>query len=113
MSKRDDLIVKYTADLKDKCGVNADVDLLTKVTVGLGPSIYNPDSSTVSGSDEKELATVKNKFLINKLGLSDGADLDKGIAAIMDTYGRSNRNKYRAVVYYLLTKHFKKESIYK
>ncbi len=113
MSKRDDLIVKYTADLKDKCGVNADVDLLTKVTVGLGPSIYNPDSSTVSGSDEKELATVKNKFLIKKLGLSDGADLDKGISAIMDTYGRSNRNKYRAVVYYLLTKHFKKESVYK
>ena len=113
MSKRDDLIVKYTADLKDKCGVSADVDLLTKVTVGLGPSIYNPDSSTVSGSDEKELATVKNKFLIKKLGLSDGADLDKGIAAIMDIYGRSNRNKYRAVVYYLLTKHFKKESVYK
>ena len=64
MSKRDDLIVKYAADLKDKCGVNPDMDLLTKVTVGLGPSIYNADSSTVSGSDEKELATVKNNFLI-------------------------------------------------
>lgn len=27
-------------------------------------------------------------------------------------YGRSERNKYRAVVYYLLTKHFGKESVY-
>ena len=32
MSKRDELIAKYAADLKDKCGVNADMDLLTKVT---------------------------------------------------------------------------------
>ncbi|MBF8149926.1 DUF2853 family protein [Winogradskyella sp. F6397] len=112
MSKRDDLIVKYAADLKDKCGVNPDMDLLTKVTVGLGPSIYNADSSTVSGSDEKELATVKNNFLIKKLGLTEGAELDKAIDSVMETYGRSNRSKYRAVVYYLLTKHFKKEAIY-
>ncbi|WP_425075353.1 DUF2853 family protein [Psychroserpens sp. S379A] len=112
MSKRDELITKYAADLKDKCGVNPDMDLLTKVTIGCGPAIYNADSATVSGSDESELETVKNNFLIKKLGLSDGADLDKGIDAVMETYGKSNRNKYRAVVYYLLTKHFKKESVY-
>ena len=112
MSKRDELIAKYAADLKDKCGVKADMDLLTKVTIGCGPSIYNADSSTVSGSDDSELATVKNNFLIKKLGLKDSSDLDKGIAKVMDTYGKSNRNKYRAVVYYLLTKHFGKESAY-
>lgn len=112
MSKRDELIVKYAADLKDKCGMTPDMDLLTKVTVGLGPSIYNADSSTVSGSDEKELATVKNNFLIKKLGLSDSADLDSAIDSVIETYGRSNRNKYRAVIYYMLVKHFKKESVY-
>ena len=112
MSKRDELIAKYAADLKDKCGVKADMDLLTKVTIGCGPSIYNADSSTVSGSDDSELTTVKNNFLIKKLGLKDSTDLDKGIDAVMEKYGRSNRNKYRAVVYYLLTKHFKKESAY-
>lgn len=112
MSKRDELIVKYAADLKDKCGVNPDMDLLTKVTIGCGPSIYNADSATVSGSDDSELNTVKNNFLIKKLGLKDSADLDKGIDAVMETYGKSNRTKYRAVVYYLLTKHFKKESVY-
>jgi hypothetical protein len=112
MSKRDELIAKYAADLKDKCGVKADMDLLTKVTIGCGPSIYNADAATVSGSDQSELDTVKNNFLIKKLGLKDGADLDKGIDAVMEKYGRSNRNKYRAVVYYLLTKHFGKESTY-
>ncbi len=112
MSKRDELIAKYAEDLKEKCGVSADMDLLTKVTIGCGPSIYNADAATVSGSDESELATVKTNFLIKKLGLKDGPELDKGIDAVMETYGKSNRNKYRAVVYYLLTKHFKKESVY-
>ncbi|MFY0714240.1 DUF2853 family protein [Seonamhaeicola sp. NFXS20] len=112
MSKRDELIAKYAADLKEKCGITPDMDLLTKVTIGCGPSIYNADASTVSGSDESELETVKNNFLIKKLGLSTSDDLDGAIAAVMEQYGKSNRNKYRAVVYYLLTKHFGKESIY-
>ncbi len=112
MSKRDELIAKYAADLKEKCRVAADMELLTKVTIGCGPSIYNADSSTVSGSDQSELDTVKNNFLIGKLGLSITDDLDGAIAAVMDQYGQSNRNKYRAVVYYLLTKHFGKESVY-
>ena len=113
MSKRDELIAKYAADLKEKCGVTPDMDLLTKVTIGCGPSIYNADSATVAGSDEKELATVKNNFLVKKLGLKDGPELDKAIDAVIDKYGRSNKNKYRVVVYYLLAVHFKKESVYK
>lgn len=112
MSKRDELIAKYAADIKDKIGETPDMDLLTKVTIGCGPSIYNADASTVSGGDQKELDTVKNNFLIKKLGLSDGPKLDEAIATVIEKYGKSNRNKYRAVVYYLLTKHFGKESIY-
>lgn len=113
MSKRDELIAKYAADLKEKCGVNPDMDFLTKVTIGCGPSIYNADSATIAGSDQSELDTVKNNFLIKKLGLKDTPDLDKAIDAVLEQYGKSNRNKYRAVVYYLLAKHFKKESVYK
>lgn len=112
MSKRDELIAKYADDLKNKCGMTADMDLLTKVTIGCGPAIYNDDASTVSGSDESELETVKKNFLIKKLGLADGPALDEGIASVIDAYGKSNRNKYRAVVYYMLTKHFGKESVY-
>ena len=112
MGKRDDLIAQYADDLKNKCGVTPDMDLLTKVTIGCGPAIYNADASTVAATQDSELETVKQNFLIKKLGLSDGPDLDAGIAKAIDTYGKSERNKYRAVFYYLLTKHFKKESAY-
>ena len=69
MSKRNELIEKYAADLRDKCGMQPDMDLLTKVTIGCGPSIYNADASTVSGSDESELETVKKNFLVSILRL--------------------------------------------
>lgn len=112
MSKRDDLIAVYAADLREKCRVEPDMDLLTKVAIGLGPVIYNADSSTVAGSDPAELETIRKNFLVKKLGLPDGPDLLPGIDAAIETYGRSNRKKHRAVVYYLLAKHFGKEAAY-
>lgn len=113
MSKRDDLIAKYADDIEKKCGMKPDMKLLTAVTIGCGPSIYSKDAATVSAGDKKELERVKNNFLIKKLGLKDTPKLDEGIASVIDTYGRANRNKYRAVVYYLLVKHFRKGSVYK
>ena len=112
MGKRDELIAKYAEDLKGKCGMDPDMDLLTKVTIGCGPAIYDADASTVAASQEGEVETVKNNFLIKKLGLSDGPALDEAIQSVLETYGMSERNKYRAVVYYMLTKHFGKESVY-
>ncbi|OUS37816.1 hypothetical protein A9Q94_04220 [Rhodobacterales bacterium 56_14_T64] len=112
MGKRDDLIAQYADDLKNKCGVDPDMDLLTKVTIGCGPAIYNADSSTVAATQDSEIETVKQNFLIKKLGLADGPELMGGISAVLETYGKSERNKYRAVVYYMLTKHFGKESVY-
>ena len=113
MSKRDDLIAKYADDLKKKCGVTPDMDFLKKVTIGRGPSMYYRDASTVSASDPKECETVKKNFLIKKLGLPNSSKLDDAIQSVLTTYGKSNPSKYRAVVYYMLAKHFKKESIYK
>ena len=112
MGKRDELIAKYAEDLRSKCGMEPDMDLLTKVTIGCGPAIYNPDAETVAGSQAHELETVKNNFLIKKLGLTDGPQLMDAINAVIETYGKSERNKYRAVVYYMLVKHFGKESVY-
>jgi len=112
MGKRDDLIAQYADDLKNKCGMTPDMDLLTKVTIGCGPSIYNADASTVAASQSSELETVKENFLIKKLGLSDGPELMEAINSVVETYGKSERNKYRPVVYYMLTKHFGKEAVY-
>lgn len=112
MSKRDDLIAKYAEDIKDKFGETPDMDLLTKVAIGLGPAIYNLDASKVSGADDKELETVKNNYLIKKLGLKDSPDLMDAIKGVVAKYGSANKNKHRAVVYYMLCKHFKKASVY-
>ena len=112
MSKRAELIAKYAEDLRSKCKMIPDLELLTKVTIGCGPAIYRADSETVATSDASELETVKKNFLIKKLGLADGPRLMEAIQAVIDTYGRSERNKYRAVVYYMLVKQFGKETVY-
>ena len=112
MCKRDELIQKYADDLRTKCGTEPDMDLLTKVVIGLGPSIYSDDAETVASSQPGELETVKKNFLIKKLGLPDGPELDSAIDAVIEKYGRSERNKYRAVVYYLLAVHFGKQGAY-
>jgi len=113
MSKRDELIIFYSKELKEKANITADMTLLTKVTIGCGPSIYNKDAATVSCTQNSELATVKNNYLIKKLGLKDDAKLDAAIKKVCETLGTSNKNKYRAMFYYLLCKEFGKDSIYK
>ncbi len=113
MGKRDDLIAAYAEDLKTKCKMTPDMALLTKVTIGCGPSIYDNDASTVAASQASELETIKTNFLMKKLGLADSPKLLEGINAVIDVYGRSERKKYRAVVYYMLVKQFGKESAYK
>lgn len=112
MSKRDELIAKYADDLKTKCKMTPDLALLTKVTIGCGPAIYSADSETIAASQAGELETVKKNFLMKKLGLPDSPRLIEAINAAVETYGKSERNKYRAVVYYMLVKQFGKEAVY-
>ena len=94
MGKRDDLIAQYADDLKNKCGMNPDMDLLTKVTIGCGPAIYDADASTVAASQPAEIETVKNNFLIKKLGLSDGPETGcRDQQKPWKTYGQSERKQ--------------------
>ncbi len=112
MGRRESLITKYAQDLRDKCGLAPDVQLLEKVAIGCGPLIYHPDASLVSANDPAELAQIKNNFLNRKLGLPDSPALNAAIDAMIDIYGRSEPCKYRAVIYYLLVRHFGKEDHY-
>jgi hypothetical protein len=111
MSKFNECVELYKSQNSD-LSLGLDEALLIGVAKGLGPSIYNADSSKVSGSDSKEKATVKNNFLIKKLGLADSPALDTAIEEVMTQLGSSNRNKHRAVVYALLAKKFGKESMF-
>ncbi len=111
-NKKEELMLKYSTHLREKFGLEPDSQLLERVVHGLGPAIYNRDAATVSGSSESELITVKNNFLIKKLGLEDTEALMVAIQEVMHRYGRSERTKYRAVVYYMLIKAFGKEKVY-
>jgi hypothetical protein len=84
MSKLQEKIEFYSKEATE-LGIAFQSELLEKVTKGLGPSIYQQDSETVSCSDETELATVKNNFLIKKLGLEDSPELD---AALLQKFVR-------------------------
>lgn len=113
MSKFDEAIETYEKSLKSDLNISDyDLDLLKKVAKGLGPSIYNKDSSLVSTSDQTELDRVKTNFLVKKLGLADDGSLDAAIKEVGEAFGSGNRSKHRAIFYYLLTKKFGKESIY-
>ena len=111
MSKLVEAIETYIAQ-SNELNLGLSEELITSVAKGLGPSIYNADSSKVSASDPEELARVRTNYLIGKLGLPDGPELDIAIAEVMEKMGSSNRNKYRANVYALLCKKFGKEDIY-
>jgi Protein of unknown function (DUF2853) len=105
MSKFAEAMETYKSDFTDKMGLGElDEALLEKVAKGLGPSIYNADSSMVSCSDQTEKDRVKANFLLKKMELTDSAELDAAITATCEEMGSSNRSKHRAIFYYLLVK---------
>lgn len=111
MSKLDEKVAHYIA-AAGELQLGLSDDLIAKATAALGPSIYNRDAETVSCSAKSELETVKQNFLVKKLGLEDNAAMDAAIQKVCETMGTSNRNKYRALFYALLAREFGKESIY-
>lgn len=100
MSKFDEMLSKYEAELKGLGKTSIDAEQLKNIAKGLGPSIYLRDASLVSCSDNTELDRVKNNFAIKKLGLTAGEKLDNAVKAVCEEY--NSRNKLRVVFYYLL-----------
>ncbi len=112
MSQKEEKLALYCGANKE-LGLDLSDDLIIKVTVGLGPSIYRKDAEMVSCSESSELERVRENFLKNKLGLTlSDPELDKAIQKVCEAMGSSNRTKYRALFYALLVKAFSKESVY-
>jgi len=111
MSKFDEKVAIYKASAAE-LGLKLSDSLISGVAKSLGPSIYLADASLVSGTDDVELARVKDNFLIKKLGLAESPALMAGVNEVIDQMGRSNRNKHRALVYALLAKKFGKEDMF-
>lgn len=105
-----DLKVAFYKEVMENMDMECDVELLDKITKGLGPSIFKRDAESVSMTEPMELNTVKENFLIKKLGLQDSPILDEAILKVGSRMGQTNRVKYRAIFYYLLVKEFGLES---
>ena len=105
---KDEYIKLNVGQLKEKAGVDADMDQLEAIVKHLGIASQGGDASLVSCGQESELETIKVKFLKGKLGLSDADGLDAAIAKVCEQLGTSNTQKYRAAFYYLLAKDYGK-----
>jgi hypothetical protein len=92
MSEYTDDIAKYASPVNQ-----AAVDAIVKFC---GIALRNADSSLVSGTDPKELATVRDGFAAKKLGLAAEA-ADAGIAKVLEKM-KGVQRKSRVTFYYLL-----------
>jgi hypothetical protein len=89
MSKFDEKVSLYKKFMDDR-DIRSNTELFTAVTKGLGPSIYKKDAETVSGSDPRELETVKNNFLIKKLGLAIRQNWKKKLEKLWNESGNQS-----------------------
>ncbi len=108
-AKKAEKIKKYRADIQKNYG-SVDDDFLAIIVKNLGPSIYLRDAESVSCGDSKELDTVKNNFLIKKLGLTSSDDELNALIAEVCNDLKDQRVKFRATFYYALAKKLKMES---
>ncbi len=107
MATKVEMVEKYTAQL-ETLGVKVDADVLDWATDRVGPANYNRDAQTVAASDPEEVKRVYTNFVADEL---EETDEEKGMAAIADVLEQMKEcgsNKYRAVVYYLLSKKYGK-----
>jgi hypothetical protein len=109
MATQIELIDKYKKELS-KLKVRVDDVLLKAVVKSLGPAVYREDASKISAADAAELERVKQNFMVRRLGLSNGPKLDVMLNKAIDQMGRSTKNKYRAVLYYIITRDSKREA---
>jgi ribosomal protein L15 len=98
MATKQEKLELYINEAK-KFTSNLNEEKLAEIVDLLGPSIFNADAETVACSDEEELERVINSSVLEKLGVEASLDDAK---AVCEKMGTSNRNKYRAIFYYLL-----------
>lgn len=101
MADKDGILDYFKKEMNDM-GMHYHEELYHAIADHLGPSIHDADASLVACSDPAELKTVKENFLMGKLGLEDSPRLDEAIEQACGGMGQSNRRKHRVTFYYLL-----------
>ena len=109
MSKLQEKLTLYETYLRSILPT-IDTELLGNLTKSLGPAIYRPSSEIVQCEEPKQIAKIRTSFLKMRLGVDkDDEILDE---AIKQYCSKLSEPKYRAALYYLLVKHFKKEHLF-
>ena len=109
MSTYEDALATFTKEM-DAMGINYHEPLYHAICKYLGGAIHQRDASLVACSDAAEVKLIKKNFLMGKLGMEDGPELDAAIEQVCGHLGQSNRQKHRATFYYLLVGTLHKES---
>ena len=103
--------IKKSTEQLEKIGVKVNAVLIEKIVKRLGIANQSVDASNVAATDPSEVERLKKNFVIKKLEQPDNAATDKAIADALEKM-KPHRLKQRGAVYYLLTVHFGKESVY-
>lgn len=104
------LLLKLKAD-SDKLNLNLNDNLLEETAKELGATAFANDSKFVDSNSESELKTIKDKFLIGKLGLPDTSQLDDAIQDVLEQLKDLKNKKHRVLIYALLKKKFEKVKV--
>ena len=101
-----DLDDKYVSYIEDVRGYDKDADaaIVKKIVDHCGIALQSRDGLFVACSDETERHTVRDSWLIKKLGLTgEIAELDAKVMTVCETM-QKDRMKSRVTFYYLVAK---------
>ncbi|MEP3889300.1 MAG: DUF2853 family protein [Hellea sp.] len=97
---------KYVTYIQDVIGYDKDADaaIVRKIVNHCGIALQSRDGLFVACSDETERQTVRDSWLVKKLGLTaETAELDAKVMTVCETM-QKDRMKSRVTFYYLLAK---------
>lgn len=103
--------IKKSTEQLEAIGVSVNALLIEKIVKRLGIANQSVDASHVAATDPSEVERLKKNFVIKKLEQDDNADTDAVIASVLEKMS-THRMKQRGAIYYLLTVHYGKESLY-
>lgn len=106
MGRREDLVRACAQDLRQKCGMAPEEELLDRVITACGPAAFSETGVVVDPVSDGEHAHIRSHFLVRKLGLKDGPALSDAIDAAFEAYPRQGERLLRPALYYLLVKYF-------
>ena len=97
---------KYVTYIQDVIGYDKDADaaIVKKIVDHCGIALQSRDGLFVACSDETERHTVRDSWLVKKLGLTgETAEIDAKVMTVCETM-QKDRMKSRVTFYYLLAK---------